>query len=158
MPRGNYERPPAKAHFSTGGTSSLCGLSGKMKVVRGDERRGDVTCLRCLKLLGRRRRFEVDRGCSAVAIEKLTGLRVDDRQRTAGEVIFAVEDAGYERDLTLTRVWRDRPAYSLVGVVDAPLALVFVAGHVMAFRDDRLHGVNGHGNEPITLVATFAKK
>lgn len=95
--------------------------------------------------------------CSTIAIYALTGEVLPDVTRTLAETVFAVEDLGYTRDLSLTRTWAGKTLRSLSGRVVFS-GLVFVRGHVCPVVGGVVSNFCGCGDEPITVVVAFVAK
>lgn len=104
------------------------------------------------------------RECSAVAIQAITGQPADDVQRTLYETVFAIEDRGYVRDVSPTKIWAGRPVKDLRAGSNIPLGIASVSqtveheAHVMPIVNGQLLNAAGWMDEPIAVVVAFKKK
>lgn len=101
--------------------------------------------------------------CSAVAIQAVTNMMADDVKRTLPETVFEIEDRGYERDTSLTKIWRGKLVKDLRNGSDIILGIASVSetkeheAHVMPIINGKLLNCSGWFNEPIATVITFRK-
>lgn len=102
--------------------------------------------------------------CSAVAIRAITGKKVDDVPRTMPQTVFAIEDAGYARDVSPTREWAGKTVDEVSAGLNLPLATVSILGtseheaHIMPMVDGKLLNRAGWHDEKVSTVVAFTKK
>lgn len=102
--------------------------------------------------------------CSAVAIQAITGEPVDDIERTLPTTIFEIEDRGFVRDLSPTKIWAGKPVRDLRAGSNIKLGLASIKqtseheAHVMPIINGQLLNAAGWFDEPIAVVVAFKKK